>query len=139
MRVGFVCRKSLKRKWEMCLSEHGRGSLSHSFPHKGMGEALLGSFRRVYVHSVEQKEWTGFFAPKDFPCREWLRFFQARFTGSFLRSGRSFAPPNIANPSHLGIEQIWKGGLVLAGLSSAHWGGVLGSFQQYWWISLLSF
>ena len=104
-----VSRHFLKRKWERCLSEHGRGGLSHSFLHKGKGEALLCSFRKVYFHSVEQKEWTGFFAPKDLLCREWLRFFQARFKGSFLRSGRSFAPPKNANSSHLSAEQIWRG------------------------------
>ena len=56
---------SLKRKWELCLPEHGRRGLSHSFPDQGMGETLLDFFRKVYFHSVEQKEWTGFFAPKD--------------------------------------------------------------------------
>ena len=32
-----VSHHSLKRKCELCLPEHGRGGLSHSFPHKGMG------------------------------------------------------------------------------------------------------
>ena len=94
-----VSHHSLKRKWELCFSEHGRGGLSHSFPHKGMGEALLGSFRKVYFHSVEQKK-----------------------VDRILRSQGFIVQ---------GINSLFPGGLVLAGLSPAHWGGVLGSFQQY--------
>ena len=73
-----VSHHSLKRKWALGLSEHGRGGLSHSFPHKGMRETLLGSFQKLYLHSLEQKEWTRLFAPKDLECREWFSLFPTR-------------------------------------------------------------
>ena len=102
---------SLKRKWELCISEHGRGGLSHSFPHQGMGKRSWAPSGRFTSIPLNRKSGQDSSLPRIYSAGNGFAFLQARFKGSFLRSGRSSAPPKNANGSHLSIEQIWRGAL----------------------------